>query len=59
MKFLYSAKGCSHCDNRGECTKKNSESNLTKESRKIEEMKDNLKRTWETLCRDFTRSNPT
>jgi hypothetical protein len=32
---------------------------LTKESRKIEEMKDNLKRTWETLCRDFTRSNPT
>jgi hypothetical protein len=59
MKFLYSAKGCSHCDNRGVCSKKNSESNMAKEVKKVEEMRDSLKRTWETLCRDFTRSNPT
>lgn len=59
MKFLYSVKGCSHCDNRVVCTKKNSESTLSKEVRKIDEMKDDIKRMWETFCRDFTRSNLT
>ena len=59
MKFLYSIKGCSHCDNRIVCIKKNSESNMAKEVRKIEEMRDSLRITWETFCMDFTRSNPT
>ena len=59
MKFLYSVKGCSHCDNREVCTKKNGELNMAKEVRKIEEMKNGLKIIWETFCIDFTRSNPT
>lgn len=53
MKFLYAAKGCSHCDSRVDCPKelKNSEVNLLSGPRKV----DDGRRSWTTFCMDFIK----
>jgi len=55
MKYLYSIKGCSHCDLREKCIYKNSPVNL---SPKLRILKDS-RGTWETYCMDFTREDRT
>lgn len=60
MKFLYSAKGCSHCDSRPDCPRelKNSDANLLKTPRIVKERQKLRMRTleWITYCADFFRS---
>lgn len=54
MKYLYSVKGCSHCDINSKCNEKNSEATIMAAIRRFENH-ENGTRVWETLCKDFVR----
>ena len=47
MRYLYSVKGCSHCDIREGCDIKDHKANLVRDLRHVD--------GWETFCADFMR----